>query len=109
MYFIHFSFELDDPDRSLIDVPEGIFEEEADKTDSSAFLKRLSDTKYEITTKWSHFAFPPFLPQGQIISVVLSLFFTFYRVLEPNPFHHSNYERYAEMIIAQLGINRLLI
>jgi hypothetical protein len=87
------TIELGDADRTLINIPYGMY------------LRRLSDTKYEIATQWSHFVLPQFVPQSQLISILRWLFFTFCSLLERNP----NSECSTDFVVAQLGILLLMI
>ena len=105
-----YTIVIEDPMKSLIDVKEGILEEEnLDNAQCLTYLKRVDDTKYEITFCPAHSVLLPFLAQGHLLTVVLSLFDGIIKILERNPYLEMNYRSSIEIMVAALDVRRALV
>lgn len=105
-----YTIVIEDPGKTLIDVKEGLIEtDRAQAVECKTYLKRLSDTKYEISFCPAQIMMLPFLAQGQMLTIVLALFHGIIQILERNPYLETNYQRAIELMISSLEIRRALV
>ena len=105
-----FSIILDDPKKQLINMKEGLIQGEAkDSVDCLTYLKRISETQYEVIFCPSQFVVTSFLPQGHVLSVILALFYQIILILEKNPYLELNYRKSIEFLYEKMEIKRSLI
>ena len=105
-----FSVILDDPEKTLINTEEGLIQgNPRDSVDCLTYLKRLSETQYELRFCPSQFVVTPFLPQGHILSVVLSLFYEIIVILKKNPYLGLNYRSSIEVIFDKMSLKRVVM